>query len=170
METVKRNKESILDFLKNECDDSQLLSFHNIMCSNDRSNDEIYDNDEDFFKMMFDGKIYEAVRAVYYGNYKYMDEFVQFNAYGNLDSFNSVEDVIDLVELADDILENEDDYSDDIDFEDAVYVIIEQMEDEAFGVYEESGQCIVGDFDSFEDAEKWVNENDYDLVDSFNLQ
>jgi hypothetical protein len=36
--------------------------------------------------MFFEGKPNEAVRAVYYGDYRYMDAYVQFNGYGNLTS------------------------------------------------------------------------------------
>lgn len=45
-----------------------------------------YENDEEFFDMFFEGKPMEAVRASYYGEYRYMDAFVQFNGYGNLRS------------------------------------------------------------------------------------
>lgn len=48
--------------------------------------DEIESNDEDFFDTFFEGKPMEAVRASFYGNYRYADDYVWFNAYGNLES------------------------------------------------------------------------------------
>jgi hypothetical protein len=50
-----------------------------------------YDNDEDFFRTFFNNEIDEAVRAVCYGDYRYMDAYVQFNGYGNLESKNEWE-------------------------------------------------------------------------------
>lgn len=48
-----------------------------------------YENDEYFFETFFDGKPLEAVRAAHYGDYRYMDDYVNFNAYGNLVSVNA---------------------------------------------------------------------------------
>jgi hypothetical protein len=48
---------------------------------------EIMNNDEEFFEIYFDGKPMEAVRAAHYGNYNYTDEYVRFDGYGNLESF-----------------------------------------------------------------------------------
>lgn len=43
------------------------------------------ENDEYFFETYFRTKD-EVARAICYGNYNYMDDFVRFNAYGNLES------------------------------------------------------------------------------------
>lgn len=42
-------------------------------------------NDEEFFSVYFSDPM-EAVRASFYGDYRYMDDYVKFNAYGNLES------------------------------------------------------------------------------------
>lgn len=42
-------------------------------------------NDEEFFEVYFKDKM-EVARAICYGNYNYMDAYVKFNAYGNLES------------------------------------------------------------------------------------
>lgn len=44
------------------------------------------ENDEEFFNIYFYNKPDEAVRATYYGDYNYMDDYVKFDAYGNLES------------------------------------------------------------------------------------
>ena len=52
---------------------------------------QYYVNNEYFFKEMFGDKVDEAVRAVCYGDYNYMDDYVRFNGYGNLDSCSEYE-------------------------------------------------------------------------------
>lgn len=37
----------------------------------------------------------DAVRAAYYGNYRYPDEYMVFNGYGNLDSYEDVQSLVD---------------------------------------------------------------------------
>ena len=64
-----------------------------------------YNNDDDFFRTFFENKIDEAVRAVCYGNYRYMDAYVQFNGYGNLDSKTEWEVEKELEENAEEIFD-----------------------------------------------------------------
>ncbi len=51
---------------------------------------DYFENDEYFLNEMFKSPD-DAVRAVCYGNYNYMDDLVKFNAYGNLESCNYYE-------------------------------------------------------------------------------
>lgn len=84
----KMNKETILEYLKENTDVIRDLVSE---CNNwDGSLEDYryYENDEEFFNMFFEGRIDEAVRATYYGDYRYTDEYVRFNGYGNLDSVN----------------------------------------------------------------------------------
>ena len=48
----------------------------------------VFDNDDWFFEEFFNDKPHEAVRAALYGDYEYNDEYVQFDGYGNLQSFS----------------------------------------------------------------------------------
>lgn len=108
--------------------DSDLVSIHNQYCQNNNyCDDEIYMNDEDFFETFFSTKL-EAVRAVAYGEYNYTHDYVRFNWYGNVESFDTfgVSDMVESPEtIAQDIIDNPRDYShainlDDIDgFDDA---------------------------------------------------
>ena len=71
----------------NNCDLRSKVAIHNTY---ERENGYGYEkvievNDEDFFNLFFEGKPMEAVRAACYGNYRYCDEWVWFNAYGNLE-------------------------------------------------------------------------------------
>ena len=67
-------------------------------------------NDKEFFDYYFDGDVIEAVKAVCYGDYQYSDDYVKFDAYGNLESGNQwdVQQDILLEEdtILDEILEN----------------------------------------------------------------
>ena len=51
----------------------------------------IDEDDDDFFDMMFGTNVLDAVRAVCYGDYNYQDDYVRFDAYGNLESANVYE-------------------------------------------------------------------------------
>lgn len=52
---------------------------------------DYYDNNEEFFDMYFGTNTIEAVRAVCFGDYRYADDYVKFNSYGNLESANEYE-------------------------------------------------------------------------------
>ena len=85
----------------NEMTDSQLVDLNNAYCqSAGYSDNEIYSNDEEFFEIFFANRVIEAVRAVSYGDYSYQHEYVKFNGYGNLESFNYVntDDLVESIE------------------------------------------------------------------------
>jgi len=65
---------------------------------------DYFENDEYFFNDMFQ-KADDAVRAVCYGNYNYMDDLVRFNTYGNLESCSYYEYEEELVSYIDDIID-----------------------------------------------------------------
>ena len=52
---------------------------------------DVYNNDEEFFNMFFEGKPAELARAIYYGDFNYNDEYIKFNGYGNLETFSEYE-------------------------------------------------------------------------------
>ena len=116
-----RTVESIKKWLES-LSGSELIGLWNEYQSNNGYEGEINYNDDEFFEIYF-SKAIDAVRAVSYGDYRYTDEYVKFNGYGNLESFNYLDSEIDFDELAENILENESDYSyldglDDYDEED----------------------------------------------------
>ena len=72
----------------NNCGLNAKITIHNTY---ERENGYGYENviernDEDFFNLFFEGKPMEAVRATFFGDYRYADDWVWFNAYGNLNS------------------------------------------------------------------------------------
>lgn len=46
----------------------------------------VWENDDDFFNTFFVEPM-EVARAIHFGDYNYNDEYVTFNAYGNLVSY-----------------------------------------------------------------------------------
>ena len=75
---------------------------------------DFYENDEEFFEMCFPNKAIDAVRAVYYGDYNYNDDYVRFNAYGNLESFNDYDYEEELKNYIDEIIERLEEEKDNI--------------------------------------------------------
>ena len=65
---------------------------------------EAHENDEEFFDMYFANTM-EAVRSVCYGSYNCSDDFVRFDCYGNLESFDRWEYEEELRDYIDDIIE-----------------------------------------------------------------
>ena len=73
----------------NNMSQTQLIELNNAYCQSAHlCDDEIFSNDEEFFEMFFGTNTLKAVQATQYGDYKYSDEYVTFNGYGNLDSFS----------------------------------------------------------------------------------
>ena len=67
---------------------------------------EVYENDEEFFNMFFEGKPAELARAIYYGDFNYNDEYIKFNGYGNLETFSEYDYEELLEENIEEITEN----------------------------------------------------------------
>lgn len=67
---------------------------------------DYWENDEEFFNTFYEGRMNELVRALSYGNYNYMDEYVHINAYGNIDSANEYDYKEDIESQKEDIVEH----------------------------------------------------------------
>lgn len=104
-------KESLKELLLN--DDNMLMQTVSVFNSYDDSFDhlEYYENDEDFLNEHFSSPA-EAIRAAQYGHYSFGDEYVRFNAYGNLVSKSEGQIISEMQgninEIVDYILENYD--------------------------------------------------------------
>lgn len=86
--------------------DNEKIGLWNEYCSENGYEDEIMENDEDFFNTYFENNPESAVRAAFYGDYRYMDTYVKFNGYGNLESFNNALDIITENDLIQWLIEN----------------------------------------------------------------
>ena len=67
---------------------------------------DVYENDEEFFDMFFEGIPAELARAIYYGDFNYNDEYIKFNGYGNLETFSKYDYEELLEENIEEITEN----------------------------------------------------------------
>lgn len=78
---------------------------------------DYFENDEWFLNDMFQSTA-DAVRAVCYGKYNYTDDYVKFNAYGNLESCNDLELEHELQDSIDEIIDRLIELKDEIDIYD----------------------------------------------------
>jgi hypothetical protein len=71
-----------------EMSSSDIFDLNNRFCESANYHDSyFYMNDEEFFETYFTKPI-DAVRACHFGKWSFADDFVQFNGYGNLESFS----------------------------------------------------------------------------------
>lgn len=93
----------IKDYILENCDLLDLV--RDINSYNGRFTDEydFYENDEEFFDLFYPDKPYELARAIYYGEYNFMDDYVYINVYGNLYSINESEVEEELTGIIEDI-------------------------------------------------------------------
>lgn len=120
-QTTQQTIEQVINLI-NAMDRDDLVQLNNEYCQSINAfDDEVRFNDEDFLNTFFDKDLSGLARAICYGDYRYSDELVRFNGYGNLESFNyfGADDLCELVPtIADYIIENPSDFSqfDEIDF------------------------------------------------------
>ena len=93
-EYLLNNEETLLDVV------SELNSWNGCL-----ENLEFWENDEEFFNTFFNNPM-EAIRATYYGDYNYNDDYVKFNGYGNIDSYSEYERIEEIKDNIDDIVDN----------------------------------------------------------------
>ena len=97
-------KQDVKDYVLNNVDLMSLVSEMNSW--NGALEDLVYmENDNEFFDLYFNGNGLELARAITYGDYHYMDDYVKFNAYGNLVSNSEYGVQQELEESIDEIIE-----------------------------------------------------------------
>lgn len=100
--------EKLVTFIKDKNNFNDVMNVVGEINSFDGSLDhlEYWNNDEEFFEVFFEGKSpMEVARAICYGDYKYSDDYVKFNGYGNLVSYNQWELEMEFVDNAEEIAE-----------------------------------------------------------------
>ena len=90
---MELSKHAIMDYISNMDNFEETFELVNIINSYDGSMPciEYFYNDEEFFNIFFGINTMDAVRAVCFGDYRYNDDFVKFDGYGNLESVNKYE-------------------------------------------------------------------------------
>jgi hypothetical protein len=90
--TTQMTEQQIFDVIM-VMDENELVQLNNLYCQSTNCFDnEIYGNDDDFMETFF-GRGTAPMRlaqAIYYGDYHYYHEFVRFNGYGNLETFQNM--------------------------------------------------------------------------------
>lgn len=100
-------KESIIRIIKETWSNDDIIRVWNNYCNETDMDEYIWENDEYTLDDMFGGcdhPVDSAIRACFYGDYRYGDKYVRFNGYGNLVSFDWWDDdysPIDLDTIAD---------------------------------------------------------------------
>ena len=114
METLTNETVKAIINAINEMDCDELVQLNNEYCESINGMDSyIYQNDEDFLETYFNTKT-DLARAICYGDFRFMDQYVTFNGYGNLESFQymDIEKLCELVPtMAEYIAENSQDFS-----------------------------------------------------------
>ena len=92
----------------------ELVEIHNKYCDayNDMDN-VIYENDDYFLETYFMERPAELARSIQYGDYRYSDDYVQFDGYGNLDSFNYTDGHVFLSDIANYVADLDEDEQED---------------------------------------------------------
>ena len=79
---------------------------------------EVFEFEEEFFNMFFMDKPFEAFRATFFGSVNnWTDEYIRFNAYGNLESLSEYEHNKELIEYQNEILDTVENNLDDLDLD-----------------------------------------------------
>ncbi len=131
------DKKTIIISLLKEIDTDVLIGIWNTYCSDENMDDYIYENDDYNINEIFT-KPDEALRAAFYGDYRYNHDYFVLNGYGNLESFDEydADNHIDFDILADYIMdvgcdELSENYSEELQDEFLNY-INEKFEDREF--------------------------------------
>lgn len=127
--TYEQVEQYLKEYLINNCDLMQLVSDLN---SYDGSLDHLHYqlNDDEFFEIYFYNKPMEAVRAVCYGEYEYLDDYVKFNGLRNLESKNKWELEKELESNIDEIVESILKNRSHIELDDKTEALVELLEKE----------------------------------------
>lgn len=114
-------------------DDSTLLQAYSEYASNN-GYDRVYDNDDESINMMFNDP-HDAIRSAFYGDYNPSHAYFTFNGYGNLQSFEYLDEdnsPIDIEELAQWLIDNDSYSGYDIEvttMDDMYNAILDNLED-----------------------------------------
>lgn len=80
-----------------EIEENELLSIHNEYCMENGSYDCIVDENSDEFLEMNFSSLSDLARAICFGKYKFNDPYIRINGYGNLESYSSLNRVLEEV-------------------------------------------------------------------------
>lgn len=93
--TYKKFEKEMIDDLDND----EKLDLYNQYCENNNDYDSmLYKNNDKFLKYIFDNNLKIIIsglaKAIAYGDYKYSDEYVKVNGYGDLQSYYNLNEAL----------------------------------------------------------------------------
>lgn len=123
----------IIDDYLREAETSELVYKWNEYCQDSQYyDDEYFYNDDDFFNEYFsDCEPMRIIQATYFGDYRYNDDWLKFNGYGNLNSFSDWQvkkEIIESYDFKKWILENEEAFEELQDEENKEIIIDKALE------------------------------------------
>ena len=127
---MRNAREEVLEMLR-DMDDYELVAIHNEYCDEvNYVDDRIYSMGEFDELYCMDGKSpLDVIRDAFNGSFNPNDDWFRWNGYGNLESTDRPEDWMDLDDIADYIVENDEDFDND-DLRDLMDEIEEENEEE----------------------------------------
>lgn len=107
---AKISLEKFTEEFKNLSNNEKIAIYNEYCLEHGDSDNMLYDFDEEFFNMAFEGKEpIEICRAAFFGKINsWSDEYIRFNAYGKLESLSEFDAAEEAEDYVDDIYEYED--------------------------------------------------------------
>lgn len=101
--------EMIKDLLENMSESKLFTIYNEYLDKTEYYDDRIYDMEE--FDEMMDGMSPSDIALkIFYGDFRPNDHYFKFDGYDNLQSFDYISDEVDLEEIADYIVDNDEDF------------------------------------------------------------
>lgn len=133
---AKISLEKFTEEFKNLTDREKIAIYNEYCLEHGDSDKMLYDFDDEFFEMAFEGKEpMEICRATFFGHItSWNDEYIRFNAYGNLESlseydaveeiyeYDAVEEIYEYEDVWEDYIESEEDEDEDEDEEECAFI------------------------------------------------
>lgn len=101
--------EMIKDLLENMSESQLYIIANEYFDKTEYYDDRIYDIDE-FDEIMSGMSPWDIAAKVFYGDFRPNDNYFKFDGYANLQSFDYISDEVDLEEIADYIVDNDEDF------------------------------------------------------------
>ena len=103
--------EMIKDLLENMSESQLYIIANEYFDKTNYYDDRIYDMDE-FDEIMSGMSPSDIATKIFYGDFRPNDNYFKFDGYANLESFDYISDEVDLEEIADYIVDNDEDFDD----------------------------------------------------------
>ena len=101
--------EMIKDLLENMSESQLYIIVNEYFDKTNYYDDRIYDMDE-FDEIMSGMSPSDIATKIFYGDFRPNDNYFKFDGYANLQSFDYISDEVDLEEIADYIVDNDEDF------------------------------------------------------------